>query len=74
VGNLFHLKFLSLCRTKVKILPKSVGRLHNLQTLNVGETLVHELPIEIFMLYKLRRLMAFSHDVEIKSSLYSMQE
>jgi disease resistance protein RPM1 len=28
VGNLFHLKYLSLRRTKVKILPKSMGRLH----------------------------------------------
>jgi disease resistance protein RPM1 len=40
VGNLFHLKHLSLRRTKVKILPKSVGRLLNLQTLNVMETTV----------------------------------
>jgi disease resistance protein RPM1 len=73
VGNLFHLKYLSLRRTKVKILPKSMGRLHNLQVLNVMETAVRELPIEIFSLYKLRQLMAFSHDVEIKSSLYSMR-
>ncbi|KAE7996012.1 hypothetical protein FH972_000761 [Carpinus fangiana] len=44
VGNLFHLKHLSLRRTKVKILPKSVGRLYNLQTLNVAETAVDPLP------------------------------
>ena len=57
----------------MKILPNSVGRLHNLQTLNVMETLVRELPIEIFRLYKLRQILAHSHDFEIKSSLYSVQ-
>jgi disease resistance protein RPM1 len=73
VGNLFHLKNLSLRRTKVKILPKSVGRLQNLQTLNVSETAVRELPIEIFRLYKLRNILAHSHDFEIKSCLHSMR-
>ncbi|XP_062162302.1 disease resistance protein RPM1-like [Alnus glutinosa] len=73
VGNLFHLKNLSLRRTKVKILPKSVGRLQNLQTLNVMETAVRELPIEIFRLYKLRHILAHSHDFEIKSCLHSMR-
>ncbi|KAB9546948.1 hypothetical protein FH972_027043 [Carpinus fangiana] len=73
VGNLFHLKYLSLRRTKVKILPKSVGKLHNLQTLNVGETAMRELPIEIFSLYKLRHILAHSHDFEIKCSFYSVR-
>ncbi|KAE7996418.1 hypothetical protein FH972_001145 [Carpinus fangiana] len=73
VGNLFHLKYLSLRRTKVKILPKSMGRLQNLQTLNVMETPVSELPIEIFRLYKLRHLLAHYHDLEIESSLYAMK-
>jgi disease resistance protein RPM1 len=73
VGNLFHLKYLNLRRTKVKILPKSVGRLHNLQTLNVEETAVRELPIEIFSFYKLRHILAHSHDFEIKSSFYSVR-
>ncbi|XP_059438963.1 disease resistance protein RPM1-like isoform X2 [Corylus avellana] len=73
VGNLFHLKYLSLRRTKVKILPKSMGRLQNLQTLNVMETLVRELPIEIFRLYKLRHLLAHYHDLGIESSLYAMK-
>ena len=54
----------------MKILPKSVGRLHNLQTLNVMENGVRELPIEIFKLYKLRHILAHSHDFEIKSSFY----
>jgi disease resistance protein RPM1 len=73
VGNLFHLKNLSLRGTKVKILPKSVGRLQNLQTLNVLETAVRVLPIEIFRLYKLRHILAHSHDFEIKSCLHSIQ-
>jgi len=67
VGNLFHLKNLSLRRTKVKILPKSVGKLQNLQTLNVLETPVRELPIEMLRIYKLRHILAApSHDYEIK--------
>jgi disease resistance protein RPM1 len=73
VGNLFHLKYLSLWRTKVKILPKSLGRLQNLQTLNVMEIPVRELPIEIFRLCKLRHLLAHYHDLEIESSLYAMK-
>ncbi|XP_059435378.1 disease resistance protein RPM1-like [Corylus avellana] len=73
VGNLFHLKHLSLRRTKVKILPKSVGRLQNLQTLNILETTMRELPIEIFRLYKLRHILAHSDDIEIKSNFYSLK-
>ncbi|XP_059440343.1 disease resistance protein RPM1-like [Corylus avellana] len=73
VGTLFHMKYLNLRRTKVKILPNSVGMLQNLQTLNLMETPVRELPIEIFRLYKLRHIIAHSHDFEIKSSLYSIR-
>ena len=29
VGNLIHLRYLSLRDTKVQILPKSIGELHN---------------------------------------------
>ena len=36
------------------------------------ETAVRELPIEIFRLYKLRHILAHSHDFEIKSSFYSV--
>jgi disease resistance protein RPM1 len=73
VGNLFHLKHLSVRRTKVKILPESMGRLQNLQTLNVAETAVRELPIEIFRLYKLRQILAHSDDLEIKITFYSIR-
>ncbi|KAM3694181.1 hypothetical protein ACJW31_07G040800 [Castanea mollissima] len=73
VGKLFHLKYLSLRNTKVKILPKSLGKLQNLQTLNILETPVRELPIAIFRLYKLRHLLAHYYDLEIASSLNSLQ-
>jgi disease resistance protein RPM1 len=73
VGNLFHLKHLSLRISKVKILPKSMGRLQNLHTLNIMKTPVQELPIEIFRLYKLRHLLAHYHDLEIESGLYAIQ-
>jgi len=34
------------------------------------ETAVRELPIEIFRLYKLRQILAHSHDFEIKNTFY----
>jgi disease resistance protein RPM1 len=39
VGNLFHLKYLSLRDTKVQKLPKSIGKLHNLETLDLKRSL-----------------------------------
>ncbi len=35
VGNLFHLKYLSLRDTKVEKLSKSIGKLKNLETLDL---------------------------------------
>lgn len=69
VGNLSHLKYLSLRGTKVKILPKSIGKLCNLQTLDVCHTLVRELPIETYKLTKLRHLAAYSFE---KQSEYGL--
>ena len=45
VGNQFHLKYLSLRDMKVKKLPKSIGKLKNLETLNLKRSLVFELPV-----------------------------
>ncbi|KAK4548103.1 hypothetical protein RGQ29_032813 [Quercus rubra] len=59
VGNLFHLRYLSLRDTKVQILPKSIGKLHNLKTLDLKRSLVSELPLEISWLHKLQYLMAY---------------
>ena len=59
VGNLFHLRYLSLRDTKVQILPKSIGKLHNLKTLDLKRSLVFELPLEISWLHKLQYLTAY---------------
>ncbi|KAF7149724.1 hypothetical protein RHSIM_Rhsim02G0080300 [Rhododendron simsii] len=47
VGNLLHLRYLSIKRTKVNIIPKSIGNLHNLQTLNFKHSGVFVLQIGI---------------------------
>ncbi|XP_023870546.2 disease resistance protein RPM1 [Quercus suber] len=66
VGDLLHLRYLSLKDTKVKTLPKSIGKLHYLETLDLKRSLVSELPAEISMLHKLRYLAAYieHYDVE----------
>ncbi|KAA8549873.1 hypothetical protein F0562_001557 [Nyssa sinensis] len=65
VGNLFHLRYLSVRNTKVKTLPRSIGRLCNLLTLDLKRSLVSELPIEINRLHKLRHLLAYHIDEKI---------
>ncbi|XP_052201706.1 disease resistance protein RPM1-like [Diospyros lotus] len=62
VGNLFHLRYLSVRHTKVTVIPKSIGKLHNLQTLDLKYSLVRELPSQINKLHKLRHLVAFNYD------------
>ena len=61
LGNLFHLRYLSLRGTKVKMLPKSIGKLQNLQTLDLKQSLVDALPVEITKLKKLRYVLAYSY-------------
>ncbi|CAL5391848.1 unnamed protein product [Camellia sinensis] len=68
VGNLLHLRYLS-----VKTIPKSIGKLQNLQTLNLKYSLVFELPIEINRLHKLRHLLSFSFNYDIDISLDSIR-
>uniref|UniRef100_F6HA34 Disease resistance protein RPM1 n=1 Tax=Vitis vinifera TaxID=29760 RepID=F6HA34_VITVI len=63
LGNLFHLRYLSLSRTKVKMLPKSIGKLQNLQTLDLKHSLVDALPVEIKKLRKLRHILAYAYKV-----------
>jgi disease resistance protein RPM1 len=63
------LRYLNLSNTKVRTLPKSVGELQNLETLDLRETLVHELPCEINKLTKLRHLLAFHRNYEEKYSI-----
>ncbi|XP_058202698.1 disease resistance protein RPM1-like [Rhododendron vialii] len=59
VGNLLHLRYLSVKRTSVKIIPKSVRNLHNLQTLNLKDSHVLQIGI-LSRLCKLRHLIAAS--------------
>ncbi|KAK3430764.1 hypothetical protein EUGRSUZ_E02372 [Eucalyptus grandis] len=58
---MFHLKYLSLRRTKVCIIPKSIGKLQNLETLDLKHTLVSEVPMEITKLKKLQHLLVYSY-------------
>ncbi|PON38695.1 NB-ARC domain, LRR domain containing protein [Parasponia andersonii] len=62
IGCLFHFKYLSVRGTRVRLLPKSIGKLENLGTLDLKESLVLQLPIEIRRLYKLRHLLACHTD------------
>ncbi|XP_075670915.1 disease resistance protein RPM1-like [Castanea sativa] len=71
VGNLFHLRYLSLRDTKVQILPKSIGKLHNLETLDLKRSLVSELPVEISGLRKLRYLVAYNYNGDTKYNIDS---
>ncbi|KAM3729382.1 hypothetical protein ACB098_12G007200 [Castanea mollissima] len=52
----FNKKYLNLRGTLVKELPKSVGRLRNLQTLDIRDTKLEVLPCEIGELQNLRHL------------------
>ncbi|KAL0000478.1 hypothetical protein SO802_014259 [Lithocarpus litseifolius] len=73
VGNLLHLKYLSLRDTKVKMLPKSIGKLHYLETLDLKRSLVSELPAEISRLHKLRYVAASIVDNNVEFNIDSRQ-
>ncbi|XP_034690533.1 disease resistance protein RPM1-like [Vitis riparia] len=61
LGNLFHLRYLSLRKTKVRMLPRSIGKLQNLQTLDLKYSLVEDLPVEISRLKKLCNILCFDY-------------
>ena len=71
VGNLFYLRYLSLRDTKVQILPKSIGKLHNLETLDSKRSLVSELLVEISGLCKLRYLAVYNLNGDIKFNIHN---
>ncbi|GMY32529.1 disease resistance protein RPM1-like [Fagus crenata] len=73
VGNLFHLKYLSLKDTKVEKLSKSIGKLKNLETLDLKRSRVSELPVEISWLSKLRYLAAYFENKDIEFNINSGQ-
>ncbi|GMN62090.1 hypothetical protein TIFTF001_031157 [Ficus carica] len=62
IGNLFHLRYLSVRGTRVKYLPKSVEKLVNLETLDLKGSLVCEIRFEINKLLKLRHLFGRCND------------
>ncbi|GAU41224.1 hypothetical protein TSUD_129000 [Trifolium subterraneum] len=58
LGGLIHLKFLSLRNNRhIKNLPKSISMFQNLETFDLRETGVREMPKEIGKLRKLRHLL-----------------
>ena len=69
VGNLFHLRYLSLRDTKVKMLPKTIGNLHNLETLDLKRSFVSELLAEIGGLCKLRYVVTYIENVDKNFSI-----
>ncbi|CBI24372.3 unnamed protein product, partial [Vitis vinifera] len=73
LGNLFHLRYLSLRRTKVKMLPKSIGKLQNLQTLDLKHSLVDALPVEIEKLQKLHHILSYSYNYHSVGQLPSVR-
>ncbi|KAL6654689.1 hypothetical protein ACP70R_008154 [Stipagrostis hirtigluma subsp. patula] len=56
LGNLLHLRYLELQRTKIDQLPEEIGNLRFLQTLDVEYNRIDSLPTTITQLNKLRRL------------------
>ncbi|GMN23378.1 hypothetical protein TIFTF001_040446 [Ficus carica] len=64
IGNLFHLRYLSVRGTRVKFLPNSVQKLVNLETLDLKRSLIYEIPFEINKLLKLRHLLGNYFDMK----------
>ncbi|KAF7151120.1 hypothetical protein RHSIM_Rhsim02G0079500 [Rhododendron simsii] len=74
VGNLLHLRYLSVKRTEVQIIPKSIGNLHNLQTLNLKYSPVSVLRIGILSrLRKLRHLIG-TYGLKIQGGIGHLEE
>ncbi|KAL5177977.1 Disease resistance protein RPM1 [Glycine soja] len=57
LGDLSFLRYLSFRRSSIVHLPKLIGELHNLETLDLRETYVRVMPREIYKLKKLRHLL-----------------
>jgi disease resistance protein RPM1 len=51
------------------MLPKSIGKLQNLETLDLKQSLVSDIPVEIKKLRKLRHLIAYYRDNKVDFSL-----
>ncbi|KAK7407110.1 hypothetical protein VNO78_08753 [Psophocarpus tetragonolobus] len=72
VIDLYHLRYLSLRNTKVKMVPGHIiGNLHNLETLDLKKTSVRELPVDILKLQKLRHLLVYQFKIKGYAQFYS---
>ncbi|KAK2977728.1 hypothetical protein RJ640_013746, partial [Escallonia rubra] len=60
-----HLRYLSLRESKLEELPKSIGKLQNLESLDLKGTYVTQLPLEIARLHKLRHLLIYRYDIGV---------
>ena len=58
MGNLLHLRYLNLRDTRAAKLPRSIRKLHDLESLDLRNSFVEELPVEISTFPKLRHLLA----------------
>ncbi|XP_058201506.1 disease resistance protein RPM1-like [Rhododendron vialii] len=74
VGNLLHLRYLSVKRTKVEIIPKSIGNLQNLQTLNLKDSQVSMLQIVIFSRLRKLRHLIIPPRVKIREGIEHLEE
>ncbi|XP_031114907.1 disease resistance protein RPM1-like [Ipomoea triloba] len=74
VGDLIHLRYLALFGfNKMTHLPDSLGRLHNLQTLDLRETLVNSLPKCVSELKELRHLLG-SHRLQVPDIVFTFSQ
>ncbi|KAK4787225.1 hypothetical protein SAY86_011058 [Trapa natans] len=62
VFDMYFLRYLSLRFTEVKTVPSSIGKLQNLETLDLKHTYVTELPVEIVKLKRLRHLLVYRYE------------
>ncbi|TVU25443.1 hypothetical protein EJB05_27939, partial [Eragrostis curvula] len=56
IGNLVHLRYLGLKNTNITTVPKEIGKLHCLKTLELRHTSIRELPPTIVQLTQLMHL------------------
>ncbi|GFZ16608.1 hypothetical protein Acr_25g0010170 [Actinidia rufa] len=73
VVKLCHLRHLSLRKTNVKTIPKSIGNLQNLETLDLKGTHVTEMPDEILKLPRLRHLLLYCYYAKLGWTTFRYQ-